>query len=122
MVDIAVSGPPDDEPESYPSESVQKLLKLSSVGAIAPEKPNIWWVRDRPSEIYMTMTTKAMVNEHGGQHGFWTTFSTNLKSANYDPANFNRLARWLESQGIDAPPQVPVGSRRLGTRFKNWHK
>jgi len=80
-----------------------------------------WAPRPPPAGSASTPTRQEMVNEAGGQHGFWTTFSTNPKSANYDPANFNRLSRWLESPGIEAPPQVPVGSRRLGTRFKNWH-
>lgn len=92
----------------------------SSVGKHIEEFPHVWWRPDDPTEIFMTLVTPKLTDENKQRPGMWNTYSTNWRSANYDPANFNRLARFLADNNLAAPPQVEVGSRRLSVRFKKW--
>ena len=56
-----------------------------------------------------------MPDENGGRPGFWVSFDANPRSADYHPANFNRL-RLLRAAGKPAPDEAPLGSGRLSDR------
>ncbi|MET9000354.1 hypothetical protein [Amycolatopsis sp. NPDC004169] len=43
-------------------------------------------------------------------------FNANPASADYHPANFNRLGRYLRQQGKTAPAEAPVHPRHLAQR------
>ncbi len=75
----------------------------------------IWWQSSQPTEIHY------ILNDDDFEHpetdtGLWVKFSSNPKSANYHPANFNRCARVLKKHGKPAPDEVPEGPRRLDKR------
>jgi hypothetical protein len=95
-------------------------VATASTGDYLAEHPNIWWRADAPSEIHMTFVSGEMTDEAGGRPGLWITFSSNPRSANYHPANFNRCARWLAGKGKPAPAEVAVGERKLSVRFNQW--
>lgn len=57
-------------------------------------------------------------DEHGGKPGFKWTISADPDSADYDPANYNRFARFLRDKEKPAPDHdVPIHSRRLADRW-----
>lgn len=43
-------------------------------------------------------------------------FNANPRSADYNPANFNRLARFLRARGRPAPEEEPLKPRQLNRR------
>jgi hypothetical protein len=57
-----------------------------------------------------------LTDENGQRPGFRVTFNGNAKSADYNPANFNRLARFLVANGKPAPAEVPLRQRQLNRR------
>jgi hypothetical protein len=73
----------------------------------------LWWREDEPDRIVLSTGDPRFSEEDGTRPGLWITFSANRRSADYDPKNYNRCVRFLRSQGIAAPPEVPVRSRRL---------
>lgn len=57
-------------------------------------------------------------DEHGEKPGFKWAVSADPDSADYDPANYNRFARFLRSEGKPAPEHdVPIHSRRIVNRW-----
>ena len=77
---------------------------------------SVWWHKDTPDRIRMATSDPAIRGEDGDKPGLQVVFSSNPRSADYHPANFNRLARWLAAQGEPAPEPVPVADRQLGRR------
>lgn len=58
-----------------------------------------------------------LTDENGQRSGFRVTFNGNPKSADYSPANLNRLARFLRAQGKPAPVEdAPIKPRQLNRR------
>ena len=77
----------------------------------------LWWREDEPDRIILNTGDSRFSEEDGTRRGLWITFSANRRSADYDPKNYNRCVRFLRSEGIAAPPEVPVRSRRLRDRW-----
>ncbi|MGI5133173.1 hypothetical protein ACQEVB_40675 [Pseudonocardia sp. CA-107938] len=72
---------------------------------------------DQPDQSISLVTDDGrMTDENGQRPGFRVTFNANPKSADYNPANFNRLARLLRAEGRPAPAEVPVKQRQLNRR------
>lgn len=83
-------------------------VKLTSV--------QIWWVPAQPDEIHLTSDDPDLHHPKTGP-GMRVVFSSNVKSANYHPANFNRCAAVLRKYGKSAPAEDAVeGPRRLDKR------
>jgi hypothetical protein len=79
----------------------------------------IWWSDTQPDRIHLTLSRdERFTDEHGGKPGIRVVFSSNPRSADYNPATFNRLARALDAAGKEAPAEVPVHSRKLADRPK----
>ena len=76
------------------------------------------WREDEPGRIILNTGDLRFSEEDGTRPGLWITFSANTRSADYDPKNYNRCVRFLRGQGIAAPPEVPVRSRRLRDRWR----
>jgi len=59
-----------------------------------------------------------LTDAHGAKPGIKLCYSTDPDSADYSPANYNRLLRWLHRQGkyLDVV-EVPEHSRRLMDRW-----
>lgn len=76
---------------------------------------NVWY-HERTRAIHVTCSNPALTDETGEKAGFRILFNANPRSADYSPANFNRLARYLRSQGKPAPDEVPLHSRKLSDR------
>lgn len=83
-----------------------------------PQEPvTIWWAKDSdPTRIHLTTGDPRFADENGSRLGLRVVFSSNPRSADYNPGNFNRCARALADAGIDAPNLVPVHPRHLKQR------
>lgn len=75
----------------------------------------VWWQAKQPNEIHFTVNDNDFWHADTGP-GLRVVFSSNPKSANYHPGNFNRCARVLKKYGKSAPDEVPEGPRRLDKR------
>lgn len=76
---------------------------------------NVWYDEGTQS-IHLTCSDPRLTDEHGQKPGFRTVFNANPRSADYSPANFNRLARYLRQQGKPAPDEAPLHPRHLAQR------
>jgi len=86
------------------------------MGEHSNHRVNIWWDQKNPDSIHLTSNDPAFTDEHGDKPGLRAVFSANPRSADYNPANFNRCARALAAAGKAAPAEVPVLSRKLADR------
>lgn len=77
---------------------------------------NAFWHDGQPDRIHLAVNDARFVDEHGEKPGIRIVFSSNPASADYNPANFNRIARALRAVGAPAPDDVPVASRKLKER------
>lgn len=77
---------------------------------------NVWWQPSDPDRIHLATNRADIVDDHGEKPGLRIVFSANSASADYNPGNFNRLARWLRDHGKPAPDEVTPSSRRLKDR------
>ena len=64
---------------------------------------NLWWSDTQPDRIHLVLTDPRLVDRKGEKPGLRLVLSSNPKSADYSPANFNRSARLLRSLGLPAP-------------------
>lgn len=76
----------------------------------------IWWAPAQPDRVHLTTGDPRFTDEHGGRAGLRVVFSSNPRSADYNPGNFNRIARALAEAGIPAPDEVPLHQRHLRSR------
>lgn len=94
------------------SEQNQKYLNIGT-----PEHPvTVWWSDTQPDRVHVTTGSPQFSDENGGKFGLRIVFSSNPKSADYNPGNFNRVARALRDAGIPAPAEVEVHPRHLRYR------
>lgn len=80
-------------------------------------KCRVVWSENDPSNIRFYVSADEMTDENGEKAGMWLSFSSNIKSANYDPGYFNRCVRWLKMHDLPHPAEVPVKSRKLADRI-----
>lgn len=79
----------------------------------------IWWDSKQPTRIHYTTNDPRFADAAGEKPGIRIVFSSDPKSADFNPNNFNRCARALRAAGKPAPPRdVPEGSRRLRDRVR----
>ena len=76
----------------------------------------VWWHEDTPDRIRLATNNADIVGEDGEKPGLQIVFSSNPRSADYHPANFNRMARWLELAGEPHPDPAVVADRQLDRR------
>lgn len=76
----------------------------------------VFWHPSQADRVHLVTADDRFVDEHGARPGLHVVFSSNPNSADYHPANFNRVARVLRAAGVPAPADVPVTSRRLADR------
>ena len=93
-------------------------MASKSTGFYSEDPGHIWWRPEQPTEIHVVFNDKIFTEADGTRPGLWFTASSKLKSANYSPKNFNRLARALKAKGLPAPAEVPEHDRRLTRRWK----
>lgn len=78
------------------------------------------WVRDGVAYLTTSDPRFYAVQPDGTRvrPGIWNTFEpTNERSANLNPANFNRVVRALRDAGaVDIPDEVPEIERRIDRR------
>lgn len=80
---------------------------------------NLWWADSQPDRIHLVFADPRMHDGNGEKPGLRIVFSSNPKSADYSPANFNRCARLLREQDLPAPSQdVEEHPRHLRYRDK----
>lgn len=77
---------------------------------------NVWWNPSDPDRIHLATSQPDIVDDHGEKPGLRIVFSSNPNSADFNPGNFNRIARWLAANGKAAPPLTEAASRRLRDR------
>ena len=71
---------------------------------------------EESQSIHLTCGDPRLTDGNGQKPGFFREFNANPRSADYDPGNFNRFARYLRQQGKAAPDEVPVHPRQLAQR------
>ena len=76
----------------------------------------VWWNASQPERIHLATNRDDMVDDQGEKPGLRIVFSSSPESADYNPGNFNRVARWLKANGKPAPAEVEKKSRRLRDR------
>jgi hypothetical protein len=76
---------------------------------------NVWYDQGTDS-IHLTCDDPRLTDENGEKPGFRTVFNANPRSSDYNPGNFNRLARYLRDAGKSAPDQVELKPRHLTRR------
>ena len=78
----------------------------------------IWWDSSQPTRMHYTVNDPRFTDAAGERPGIRVVFSSDPKSADYNPNNINRCARALREEGKPAPKHdVPESSRRLRDRF-----
>ncbi|ALE74387.1 hypothetical protein AD006_25320 [Pseudonocardia sp. EC080610-09] len=76
---------------------------------------HVWWDQSTES-VTITCNDPSLTDETGEKLGLRVTFNGNPKSADYNPGNFNRLARYLKAAGKSSPEFVPIKQRHLARR------
>lgn len=79
-------------------------------------KITVTWNSKAPRRMLLATSDPRFTDEKGEKPGLRTIFSANPKSADYDPAQFNRIARALRKAGLDAPDEVTVRPRQMKQR------
>jgi hypothetical protein len=78
----------------------------------------VWWDPDSNSDRIRLLSGDPRFTIEGGTGpGLQFAVSGNRAHADYNPRQFNRLARFLQDQGLPAPAEVPIESRRLHDRL-----
>ncbi len=78
----------------------------------------IWWDPDAdPDRIRLLTGDRRFTIEGDTGPGLQFAASCNRAHADYNPRQFNRLARFLQDQGRPAPAEVPIESRRMRDRL-----
>jgi hypothetical protein len=75
---------------------------------VAVDSFMVFFDKDAGDAIHLVTDDPSMTDEHGQKPGLRVVFSSNPKSGNYSPNNFNRLARFLRDHGKTAPAEVPL--------------
>lgn len=76
-----------------------------------------WWDEKQPDRIHITNSDDRFLDDHGVKPGLRIVFSSNPRSADYNPNGYNRVARALRAVGAPAPAEdVPLRSRKLKDR------
>lgn len=79
----------------------------------------LWWAPSQSDRVHLVLTDPRLVDSAGEKPGLRLVFSSNPKSADYSPANFNRCGRLLRSLGMPAPTaDVEEHPRHLRYRDK----
>ena len=87
-----------------------------SVSSIEFNGFSVWWDPTQPERFRMAIADPTLVDENGEKPGLQVVFSANPKSADYNPASFNRFARRFRQQLGQGPADAPIHSRRLTAR------
>jgi hypothetical protein len=74
------------------------------------------WYDENTASIHLTCNDPRLTDEQGQKPGFRTVFNAKPRSADYNPGNYNRLARFLRQQGKPAPDEAPLHPRHLDRR------
>lgn len=92
--------------------SEQKYLNIGN----AEHPVTVWWSSTQADRVHVTTGDPQFTDENGERAGLRIVFSSNPRSADYNPGNFNRVARALDAVGIAAPATVAVHQRHLRSR------
>jgi hypothetical protein len=87
-----------------------------TIGDDPAHKITVWWQESQPDRVHVTTGDPRFVDGEGGKPGLRVVISSNPKSADYNPSNFNRVARALRDAGISAPDDVPLHRRHIAER------
>lgn len=85
-------------------------------GTWVDARTHVWWDPADPTRIRCALHSGEITDAAGERGGLSWTASSNLASADYQPNNFNRLARLLRSRGKEAPDEVEELPRQLARR------
>lgn len=94
-------------------------LDLSDESSGGGHQITLWWAATQPDRIHLVLTDPRLVDSQGEKPGLRLVLSSNPRSADYSPANFNRCGRLLRSLGMPAPAaDVEEQQRHLRYRDK----
>jgi hypothetical protein len=92
-------------------------LDLADAGTGGGHQITLWWSETQQDRIHLVLTDPRLIDSEGEKPGLRLVLSSNPRSADYSPANFNRCARVLRALGMPAPDQdVPEHPRHLRYR------
>lgn len=94
-----------------PATSLYRAALIDSTEAVT-----IWWGPEDPTSLYLSIHNPHITDELGKRPGLMFRMSSNPRSADYRPADFNRCVRTLKKMGKEAPNEVPVHPRHLKWR------
>lgn len=80
-------------------------------------KCRVVWNPKQPDRINFYVSADEFTDEHGEKAGMWLVFSSNPKSADYNPGYFNRSVRWLKMHNLAQPAETKIHSRKLADRI-----
>lgn len=90
----------------------QKYLNIGT----AEHPVTVWWAAKQADRVHVTTGDPRFTDENGEHAGLRIVFSANPRSADYNPSNFNRVARALAAADIPSPAPVPLHPRHLRNR------
>lgn len=100
-----------------PTTPKNTYLDLSDKASGGGQPITLWWTEKEPDRIHLILTDDRLVDSAGEKPGLRLVLSSNPKSADYSPANFNRCARLLRGKGMPAPAEdVEENPRHLRYR------
>lgn len=83
---------------------------------ITLEDAKVWFDPKKPDAIHLTINDPDI-----GPDGWRMRITSNVRSADYNPVNFNKLRMLLINLGKSAPDQAAeTGPRRLDKRGFRW--
>lgn len=78
---------------------------------------NVFWSPKDPDRFSIGSGDHRFTDEDGAHPGLRFAVHASPKSADYNPLQFNRLARYFAAMGWDGPAEIPVRSRKIRDRW-----
>jgi hypothetical protein len=85
------------------STTAENYLDLADPTQGGGHPINLWWHAAQPDRVHLILSDPRFTDASGHKPGLRLDFSSNPRSADYAPSNFNRAIRFLRAAGRPAP-------------------
>jgi hypothetical protein len=89
--------------EMVMSTTAENYLDLADPTQGGGHPINLWWYASQPDRVHLILSDARFTDAAGQKPGLRLVFSSNPRSADYAPSNFNRAIRLLRAAGRPAP-------------------